>query len=358
MALVKMLLPRFEVELERDTIMKRFDFDSNVSNFIRGRVLFHPKIKTNLNELVLVLEGKLSVDPPDGYKNLEKTIIQQKLILCAQSDQGVSLSPACHEYAFELCIPGDLPESFRGDYGSLAYKIRAFGTISDYWSLSSIKTERNLHILRDMSPLYDTYSKSISGTWQNSVSYEATIPSNGFAPGDVIPVRFKYHVENDNVRVNLAISYLREISVYRTPSSESTAGGILREDHKTIDLDGYYDENSTEGDCELKLKVPANLTSFGCISEYSQLTHKVCFRVDCILNGEHESIVFTLPVYILPDHYTKLSPDSHAEDELPTYDIIPPPPSYEAILPRNHEQQPISCENIPASPMYSHVVVS
>ncbi|KAK9700522.1 hypothetical protein K7432_012165 [Basidiobolus ranarum] len=358
MALAKMLKPRFEIELERDTFMKSFDFDTSLSSFIRGRVLFHPKIKACLNELVLILEGKLSVDPPDGYKNVEKTIIEQKLILSERNDRGIPLSPTCHVYPFEICLPGDLPESFRGDYGSLTYKLRASGTLSDYWSVSSLKTERNLQIFRDMYPLYDTYNRTISGNWKNSLFYEATLPTNGYTPGDFIPIKFKYHVQGNAIRVNLAISYLREMSVYRVPSDESTTGCILREDRKTIDLDGYYEEGSSEGECELKLKVPGNFTSYGCIGEYAQLTHKICFRVDCEVNGQSESLTFTLPIFIIPSNYANLSLDTHVEDELPSYDIIPPPPSYEMIRSHAFEQQPISYESAIASLSCNSVVVS
>ncbi|ORX90172.1 hypothetical protein K493DRAFT_381261 [Basidiobolus meristosporus CBS 931.73] len=327
MALAKVLNLGFEVLLERDTILNGFDVDTRVNNYIRGKVLLHPKIRTNLTELNLVLEGKFSVQSLKGFKRIEKIIIEQKVTLSEPQTEGVPLTPTCHEYPFELCLPGDLPPSFRGNYGQLTYTVRALGTLSSHWSLSYIKAERDLQIFRDMRPLYDTYRTQLSGNWMDSIEYNASFSTNTYKPGDVIPITFKYHVKDQNIRINHIIAFLRESSVYRMPSDEHTSGHIIREDRETIDLNGDYSEGFYDGECQLDLQIPTNLLSYDCLTEYGQITHKISFRIDYVLNGSINHFSVAIPVAILPTSLTELL-DTHVDEQLPMYDVIAPPPSY------------------------------
>ncbi|KAK9722921.1 hypothetical protein K7432_002306 [Basidiobolus ranarum] len=332
MALVKILNCGFNIEVDRDTIVNEFDSDSHTSNFIKGRVLFHPKIRTLLNELVLTVEGVYSVHSFHAYRTIEKTIIKQKLILSEQNDKGILLPPTCHEYPFELNIPGGLPQSFKGEFGRVSYKITAIGTLSGRWTMAYIKAERDLYIFRDMSPLYDTFRRKLSGTWMNSVSYNITLPKCGFVPGDTIPISFQYHVSNAKMNLTHMIGFLRENCMYRMPSDDIASGSIIREDQETLDYCGNYDQVEKDGVWKMYLKIPNTLTSFSCVSEYTQIVHKVSFHIEINNGGVLETFTLSLPIFILPSDFTKHSTDTTFDDVLPSYDIIPPPPSYSEVI--------------------------
>ncbi|KAK9685361.1 hypothetical protein K7432_015525 [Basidiobolus ranarum] len=235
------------------------------------------------------------------------------------------------KYDFEMTLHEELPESCMLEYGSVQYKFKAIAETSILYS--NLKDEKEIFLRQNVNSWLDTvYPTEIDRNWRNILNINMKIPSNQYKLGSVLPLTFRTQLSDETARVVLVSCMLKEHMIFRSPKIHGSSRPVIRDQANNIDMAftwckniGYNEEKVME------INIPFKRCSFDCSNEYVNISHKLHVRVDIQKQGVVESIGISFPILIVPQISSELRFDELGIEQLPGYQVIPPPPSYDYV---------------------------
>ncbi|ORY01780.1 hypothetical protein K493DRAFT_298223 [Basidiobolus meristosporus CBS 931.73] len=312
---------QFDVVLREDTFYK--GFDSSIGCTIKGHLSLVPISNIKIKRLYLKFEGKHTVSTATDFRRSEEIFFQREWSFLSHERGQTFEGGKPVQLDFTLFLPGDLPETVKAEYGSIQYKFKAYADTSIMYS--NLKAEKQIYLRRHTSALLsERYITEAADVWREAVSYYLCIPTAEVAPGDEFPLRFQHRVLSDTIRVLLTACILKERIVYYSPGDHNT---ILREYEKPLDATFTWcqEDHMGEGQRVINVKIPSMTKTFDSRNKYIEVTHRLHIRVDVDWRGKLENVHIDLPVVIVPEVQGVV-------EELPDYNALPSPPSYEEYL--------------------------
>ncbi|KAK9761332.1 hypothetical protein K7432_013842 [Basidiobolus ranarum] len=310
-----------DIVLEEDTFYK--GFDSSLGFTTQGYLCFTPASNIKVKRIYLKFEGKHTVSTVTDFRRNEEIFFQREWNFLNSERGQTFTSGKTVKLDFTLTLPGDLPETVKAEYGSIQYKFKAYIDTSIMYS--NLKTERQIYLRRHTSALLsERYITETADVWREAVSYYLCIPTAEVAPGDEFPLKFQHRVLSDMIRVLLTSCILKERVVYYSPNDPSI---IIREYEKPLDAAFTWcqEDHMGEGERIINVKIPSMIKAFDSRNKCIEVTHRLHVRVDIDWNGKLENVHIDLPVVVVPQV-------QGVTEELPDYNAVPSPPSYEELL--------------------------
>ncbi|KAK9761671.1 hypothetical protein K7432_013259 [Basidiobolus ranarum] len=324
--------PLFKIQLEKSTYYKSLEGTSGV--VVRGSLLFTPTFQIKVNRIFLRFQGKYVATSTRDIRKTEKSLIEKQWVFFSAGRRSQTINGGSYKYDFEITLSDEFPESCKLEYGSVQYKFKAVAETS--LMFSNLKDEKEVFLRQNIGSWVDTiYQTEIHRNWRNALDINIRIPANQFKLGSVVPLAFQTRVSNDSARVVLVSCMLKEYVILRSPQAYGSSRPIIRDQDRKVGMAFAWCQRADNYENILvEIKIPANRCTYDCSNEYVSISHKLHIRVDIKRQGNIESISIPMPICIVPRTSCELGPAELEIEELPGYEMITSPPSYE--LATNH----------------------
>ncbi|ORX90670.1 hypothetical protein K493DRAFT_317814 [Basidiobolus meristosporus CBS 931.73] len=328
--------PLFKIRLDKTTYYKSLEESSGI--IIRGSLLFNPTFTMKVNRITLRFQGKYVAISTKDIRKSEKVLIENQWVFFDAGKKSQTMQVGSYKYDFEMALPEELPESCKLEFGSVHYKFKA--TVDTSMLFSNLKDEREVFLRQNVNSLLDSvYPNEITRNWRNLLKIRMTIPSNQYKRGSTLPISFQTQSVDESVRVNLISCSLHEHLIFRSPKVYRSSRPVIRDQTRAMGMTFTWCKNlNSSEDTSMKIKIPDERCAYDCVNEYFEISHKLRIRVDIEKEGLVESLRICFPILIVPQISTELSYDELDIEQLPGYEVIPPPPSYDLLTCEAYEQ--------------------
>ncbi|ORX93427.1 hypothetical protein K493DRAFT_338265 [Basidiobolus meristosporus CBS 931.73] len=326
---------QLNIVLDQDTFYK--GYNGTGDHILSGTLIFAPNSTIKVNKISLQFEGRYTVATTSDIRKNETIFYRKEWSFLNTATSQTFKSGQINTYDFTLAMPRDLPESVKSESGSIQYKFKA--VVDTTLLYSKLKAEKPVHIWRYAdSLLTPRHITHLEQEWENKLSCQFTIPNLRFSPGDEFPLQLQHEI-TDNTRLDkilLAACLLKQRIVYKSPKNPNQ---VVRVAEKKLDMSCvWFREERVNNQKVLMVKIPSSLKVYDSNNEYIEVSHRLEIRIDVSFKGKLSSAHFELPILVA-------SPSLGADEELPSYTVVPSPPSYEC-----------SMETALAPPHYSTIV--
>ncbi|KAK9768928.1 hypothetical protein K7432_000055 [Basidiobolus ranarum] len=309
---------QLDIVLDQDTFFK--GYRGTGDHILSGTLIFIPSSFVKVNKITLQFEGRYTVSTNTDIRKSETIFFHKDWSFLSETKSFKA--GQTNTYDFSLALPRDLPESIKSEYGSIQYKFKALvDTTLIYFNL---KAEKSVFVRRHADSLITPrHITHLEHEWAHKLSCAFTIPRLQFSPGDEFPLQLHHEVTDETklVKVLLAACILKQRIVYKSPKNPHH---ILRETEKKLDMTfDWFREEHLHGEKVLVVKIPSSLKVYDSSNEYIEVTHRLQIRIDVGYKGKLDSAHYELPIIITPPEI---------DEELPCYNVIPSPPSYECSM--------------------------
>ncbi|ORX90121.1 hypothetical protein K493DRAFT_318199 [Basidiobolus meristosporus CBS 931.73] len=326
---------QLDIVLDQDTFYK--GYGGSGDHILCGTLIFSPNSTIKVNKITLQFEGRYTVSTASDIRKNETVFYHKEWSFLNSSVSQTFKNGQTTSYDFTLAMPRDLPETIKAESGSIQYKFKA--VVDTTLLYSKLKAEKPVSIWRYVdSLLTPRHVTQMEQEWESKLSCRFTIPNQRFTPGDEFPLQLQHEITDHTKldKVLLAACLLKQHIVYKSPKDPNQ---VVRETEKKLDMSFvWFREELVNNEKVLMVKIPSSLKVYDSSNEYIEVTHRLQIRIDLGYKGKLTSAHFELPILIA-------SPSLDTDEELPSYNIIPLPPSYEC-----------SMETIVAPPHYSAIV--
>ncbi|KAL4612952.1 arrestin domain-containing protein 3-like [Arapaima gigas] len=168
-------------------------------DILTGRVVVVISKETKIETLIVKARGKAQVHWTeqqgkyiDHYRSKENCLNLDHIILSRKKNKGESnivLAPGSHVYPFSFRMPRSMPSTFKGEYGSVEYKVEAKLSRS-WWLPSKAKSVFTFHSKDDqsvqhlMAPQKGIVTKDFKVFISGNVILHASLEKSGLRQGD------------------------------------------------------------------------------------------------------------------------------------------------------------------------------
>ncbi|KAK9720786.1 hypothetical protein K7432_003918 [Basidiobolus ranarum] len=302
-----------EVVLQEDTLTMHGSADQSVGCALRGAVLVNLIKDTKVKFISLRLKGKLKLKMTSDMPRKEQILIDETWPILELSHQLYTLPKGQHQYDFEYPLSGKLPESVKVSHGKIIYKLYAVLEKPGFHRTLKASCPLTIHRvpLPSTSDIADSPNIMISGTWASRMYYEAAIPANTFAPGEIFPVTFHFYITDPLLEVDRIHSSMREYTIYRSasfvrPSVQSKKLANLVQDYSRP-------PNVNDWEATINVQVPDFVKS-DCGPDYIEVCHKLEVKF-CISQGGLilDTVIHRFPIVVQSLEYNEvtLSPPAY-----------------------------------------------
>ncbi|XP_076587325.1 arrestin domain-containing protein 3-like [Chaetodon auriga] len=276
---------------------------------VSGTVTFTLSKDTKVKSLFIKAKGEARVHWTEGSGDNKKSYsahrryFKVKEYLLGENTEGTVLPQGVHCFKFRLAIPqGEMPSSFKGFHGSIAYTLEAKMSRSWRWPTGAHKelnfVSRSIsNHCQVMCPLSGTVGKEVGVFSKGQVSMSATVNKKVCAPGDTLSVVAK--ICNSSSKTMKPKFSLQKKVVYRASgSTNSTDQSLCKMVGETIT------ENSEET-VSCQIKVPDDVIPSLDNCEILSVEYYLKVYLDISFAFDPE-VVF--PLFIVPSHVAALYP--------------------------------------------------
>lgn len=133
-----------------------------------------------------------------------------------------------HNWAFEISLPGNLPQTLESDVGNVSYRLRA--TVERLAFVQNTVKKKSIKILRSVLPSEFELIQSleIHNTWSEKMVYDISVPSKLYAFNDKIPITFKILPIASQLKVHALMVSIKEYCTYTANDHTKTDTRIVR----------------------------------------------------------------------------------------------------------------------------------
>ncbi|ORX83511.1 hypothetical protein K493DRAFT_320249 [Basidiobolus meristosporus CBS 931.73] len=285
---------------------------------LRGTVTFDSSTILKVKRLYLNFDGKLSMQFPGCIKKTRRNIIDLSVTLF-EHQKAVPLSGR-HIFPFEILVPNDLPESFRGEFGKIRYTLKAIAETT--FLGSGLKSKVPIHVQRNIDTLDEVPDENTTEqSLPNKISCKVMLPTTKYTPGEKFDVLVSGEALDPEVKVTNVACTLKQYVHFHIPS---------RSDQRRVSVAEYMKRlsftstplNSNNHSKTLLMAIPESAI-LHCINPLVEVMHNLVVRFDWELeNGQKDSTTLTIPLEIVA------SIGQSELDQLPMYTLAELPPSY------------------------------
>uniref|UniRef100_A0AAV2MRD4 Arrestin C-terminal-like domain-containing protein n=1 Tax=Knipowitschia caucasica TaxID=637954 RepID=A0AAV2MRD4_KNICA len=170
---------------------------------ITGKVTLELEKETKIESLFVKAKGDVSVhwserhgDKTRNY-DAHRRLFKQKHFLISQEANDVRLPAGIHIFNFSLQIPlGNMPSSFRGNYGKAVYKLEV--KLSRSWRMDSTDEKELCFVSKSFPgfnqmnfPQTGSTNKNVGVFSKGTVQMDVTVDKRGYVPGDTVFINAK-----------------------------------------------------------------------------------------------------------------------------------------------------------------------
>ncbi|KAI7894358.1 uncharacterized protein EV154DRAFT_599995 [Mucor mucedo] len=214
---------KFKIHVENENLIMYGVSSESAGCVLRGVVNLQLQETTKIKSIGLSLAGRMTVSWTEGVGNghdrlfrEEKAVLDHQWTFLPKQQKMHVLGAGSYTYAFELVLPGDLPEStYVPNIYTVQYQLKA--TIERSTFLPNICNRKIVHISRQLLPFAPEFLEpvSVANQWANKLDYEITLPSKIYTHGDQIPITVRITPLSDALRVRHLSCTFKEYMVCR-----------------------------------------------------------------------------------------------------------------------------------------------
>lgn len=328
---------------------------------ITGKVTLELEKETKIETLFVKAKGDVSVHWSEKHGDNTRTysahrrLFKEKHYLVAQEQNKDTILPSgVHVFKFNINIPlGNMPSSFRGNYGKVVYKLEA--KLCRSWRMDRtdeqeiyFSSKPFLNIDQLMFPQTGSTNKEVGVFSKGTVQMDATVDKRGYAPGDTVSIHAK--VSNSSSKdVIPKFSFIQDV-VYRASGSTKYEKSIIHKDA------GNCVQPQAHNDVRCRFKIPTNtpLTIHNC--DILSVEYRIKAYLDISFSSDPK-VVF--PVVIFLGGLSTRTPPSVSVSPYaaggaiggPSSSDFPPPASLYPSSPRSGASlSPATSPHYPSSP--------
>ncbi|KAK9709429.1 hypothetical protein K7432_009056 [Basidiobolus ranarum] len=313
-----------EILLYEDTLTMHGSPEQSVGCALRGAVCVNMLKNTRVKSISLRLKGTLKLKMTSDMPRKEQILVDENWPILEASNTLHTLSSSQHRYDFEFPLSGKIPESVKVSHGKIFYKLYAILERPGFHR--TLKASCPLTIYRAPLPISwdfpETATTIITGTWASRMYYEAAIPTNTFAPGEVFPVTFHFYMTDPHLEVDRIQSSMREYTIYRSasfirPSVQSKKLSNLVQDYSRP-------ENVNNWEVSILVQVPDCVKS-DCGPNHIEVSHKLVVKF-CISRGGMilDTVIHRFSIVVQPFEFNEVLLPPPAYNGLGPADELPP----------------------------------
>ncbi|KAI5643937.1 arrestin domain-containing protein 1 [Phthorimaea operculella] len=255
--------------------------------------------------------------------------------ICASGGKGaITLPPGNHKVPFQFQIPHTAPSTFRGEKGTVSYKITAYiehadplrekETLEDFFE---VVAPLDLNTLEDVKqPINLEFEETVAACCSNLslMRLRIHIPASGFCPGQAIPISISAENESNVDIKKIIIQLLQKVCYHSTePKSDYIEPKVL-ETIKTRRIPAKTKRNIT---CELT--VPSFIAYYMQNSKLIDVGYflKVTIKLSSCnddLEDESEIFIGLVPLSSLVDNYQHPMQSDLPQAPIPDPKFAPP----------------------------------
>ncbi|KAG1013670.1 hypothetical protein G6F27_001678 [Rhizopus arrhizus] len=208
---------------------------------LQGTVSLNLLEPIKVKSIQLSFIGKMKVSWSEGVGHQQHFHKQGRTIIShhwefvgSEQKKSQMLNPGKHNWAFELMIPGNLPQTLESDVGHISYRLKA--TVERSAFVQNTVKKKAIRVLRSVLPSEFELIQSleIHNTWAEKMVYDISVPSKLYAFNDKIPITFKILPIASQLRVHALMASIKEYCTYTANDHTKTDTRIvrvLRQDH-------------------------------------------------------------------------------------------------------------------------------
>ncbi|KAK9718811.1 hypothetical protein K7432_005211 [Basidiobolus ranarum] len=285
---------------------------------LQGCVVINTSSVLKVKKIYLQFSGKLAVHFPAAIKKTRRNLAEQTIILLEQ-DKPTPISGQ-QVFPFEILLPNNLPESFRGEFGKIKYTLKAVAETT--FTSSDLKSEVPVYVQRSVDTLEEPSEEySLEKTLPNQVACKVTLPTMEYTPGEKFDIQVSAVALDPSVRVTNVTCFLNEYTYFRIPSKNDQTRLSVAEYVKRLSFSSAP-FNADENTKTLLMKTPEN-ASLSCVNTLVEISHELSLRVYV---QSAEGVKNCLPI-IVPINVVSFVTTPEL-DQLPMYHAVELPPAY------------------------------
>lgn len=207
---------------------------------ITGKVTVELEKETKIETLFVKAKGDVSVHwsekHGDNTRNYSahRRLFKEKHFLIAEEHEDTILPSGVHVFKFKINIPlGNMPSSFRGNYGKVVYKLEA--KLCRSWRMDRTD-EQEIYFSSKSFPNIDqlnfpqtgSTNKEVGVFSKGTVQMDATVDRRGYAPGDTVSINAKIS-NSSSKNVTPKFSLIQDV-VYRASGSTKYEKSVIQKE--------------------------------------------------------------------------------------------------------------------------------
>ncbi|CAL9708212.1 unnamed protein product [Knipowitschia caucasica] len=272
---------------------------------ITGKVTLELEKETKIESLFVKAKGDVSVhwserhgDKTRNY-DAHRRLFKQKHFLISQEANDVRLPAGIHIFNFSLQIPlGNMPSSFRGNYGKAVYKLEV--KLSRSWRMDSTDEKELCFVSKSFPgfnqmnfPQTGSTNKNVGVFSKGTVQMDVTVDKRGYVPGDTVFINAK--INNSSSKDVIPKFSLIQDVVYRASGNTKFEKNVIHKDaHECI-----KPQNHKELRCSLKIPSNTPMSILDC--DILSVEYRIKGYLDISFSSD-PSVVFPVVICSVSPH--------------------------------------------------------
>ncbi|KAI9259318.1 hypothetical protein BY458DRAFT_517452 [Sporodiniella umbellata] len=225
----------FKINVASEEIVLLGHPDEAAGKMLQGSLSLNLPESIKVKSVNLSFIGKMKVSWSEGVGHQQhfhkqgRTIIAHRWEFVGnEQKKSVGLKSGKHCWAFEILLPGDLPQTLASDVGIVCYRLKA--TVERSAFVQNTVKKKTIKILRSVLPSEFELIQSleIHNTWAEKMVYDISVPSKLYALSDTIPITFKILPIASQLKVHALMVSIKEYCTYTANDHTKTDTRIVR----------------------------------------------------------------------------------------------------------------------------------